>query len=101
MTLNVILWILTIFFGGWAIVATIIISKQISREDHLIDITNRTVADLEEIDRLIKSSEQVFDNPKLQEAFAHDDEVGNYFKNLKDMQDILYKYVVGDEQDIG
>lgn len=95
--MNIVLWILTIFFGGWAIVATIIVVKQIQRENRLIDITNGAVSNLEEIDRLIKDSEQIFDNPRLQEAFAHDDEVGRYFKNLKDMQDILYKYVERDE----
>lgn len=95
--MNVILWILTIFFGSWAVVATIIVTKQIQRENRLIEITNNTVVSLEEIEQLIENSEHIFDNPRLQEAFAHDDEVGRYFQNLKEMQDILYKYIERDE----
>ena len=91
--MNVILWILTIFFGGWAIVATIIAIKQVQRENRLTGIANSVVSNLEEIDQLIKDSEQIFDNPRLQEAFAHDDEVGGYFKNLESMQKILKNYL--------
>lgn len=98
--MNIILWITTGIFGIWAAVATIIISKQLQREEHLIDITNKTVGDFETITRLIEDSENIFENSKLQEAFAHDDEVGRYFTNLKDMQDILYRYIGGEDEQV-
>lgn len=88
------LWItLTIFFAVLAGVELYIIIMQEGREDKLTTIANSAVADLEEIGRLIQDSEELIENPKLKEAFAHDDEVGGYFKNLESMQEILKSYL--------
>lgn len=88
------LWItLTIFFVVLAGVELYIIIMQEGREDKLTTIANSAVANLEEIGRLIQDSEKLIENPKLKEAFAHDDEVGGYFKNLESMQEILKSYL--------
>ena len=94
------LWIsLTAVLALVAGVEAYIIKTQIKREDKLTAIANSAVADLEEIGRLIHDSEELIENPKLKEAFAHDDEVGGYFKNLEAMQDVLKRYIT-DEQSI-
>ena len=84
---------LIIFFALATGVEAYIIVTQFKREDKLITIANSAVADLEEIGRLIQDSEELIENPKLKEAFAHDDEVGGYFKNLESMQEILKSYL--------
>ena len=89
----VLLIILLVFFILIIGTETYIIAIQLKREDKLVNIANSAVADLEEIGRLIQDSEELIENPKLKEAFAHDDEVGGYFKNLESMQKILKNYL--------
>lgn len=84
---------LVIFFALTTGVEAYIIVTQFKREDKLTSIANSAVADLEEIGKLIQNSEELIENPKLKEAFAHDDEVGGYFKNLESMQEILKSYL--------
>lgn len=84
---------LLVFFLLTTGVETYIIFTQFKREDKLTDIANLAVADLEKIAKLIEDSEELLENPRLKEAFAHDDEVGAYFKNLETMQDILKNYI--------
>lgn len=92
--------ILAAVFFVYGVVVTVIVVNQIKRCNRLEEITNTAVGHLDEIEQLIKSSEKLLDNPKLKEAFAHDDEVGGYFKNLEQMQKVLTDYLGGDGQDV-
>lgn len=98
--MEIILLILTIIFFIYGVVVTIVTVNQIKRCNRLEEITNTAVGHLDEIEQLIKSSEELLNNPKLKEAFAHDDEVGGYFKNLEQMQKVLTDYLGGDGQDV-
>lgn len=84
-----------IIFAALAGVELYIIINQSKREDRLTDIANSAVATLEEIKQIIQESEELIENPKLKEAFAHDDEVGGFFKNIERMQEVLSSYVKG------
>ena len=91
---------LSIVFFIYGVIVTVVAINQIKRCGRLEEITNNVVGNLDEIESLIKDSEELLDNPKLKEAFAHDDEVGGYFKNLEQVQKILTNYIGGDGQDI-
>lgn len=79
------------------VIQTVVIVKQIQRENRLEEIANQAIDNLYQIQTLIESSEKLLnENPRLKEAFSHDDEVGDYFKNLKQIQEDLYEYFKGE-----
>ena len=85
--------LLSVLLLTYGVIVTIMLINQVKRVDRLTEITNTAVGNLDEIEQLIRDSEEVFNNPRLQEAFAHDDEVGRYFQNLKSMQETLNNYI--------
>lgn len=79
-----------ILAGLWVVLETVVLVKQMQREQRLEEITNRCLAKLDLLRGILEDSEKILnENPRLKEAFAHDDEVGDYFKNLIRIQENL------------
>lgn len=85
--------LISIGLGLYGVVATLALVNQIKRVNRLETIANTAVASMEEVDRRIRESEKLLNNPRLQEAFEHDDEVGGFFRNIEAMQKIISSYV--------
>lgn len=86
------LYILVGFFFLYGATVTVALVNQVKRVNKLERITNSVVATFEDIKNTIDSSEDLLDNPELKLAFSHDDQVGDFFKNLKSIQEMLKPY---------
>lgn len=72
---------------------------QYRRNRKLEDIANIVLHNMQTISDYIKSSEVLMSNPQLVEAFSEDDEVGLFFRNLKEIQEILNQFVLPGEEE--
>ena len=72
---------------------------QYRRNRKLEDITNIVLHNMQTISDYIKSSEVLMSNPQLVEAFSEDDEVGLFFRNLKEIQETLNQFVLPGEKE--
>lgn len=91
--------VILVIVGLWVVVETIILIKQLQREQRLEEIINRSLGKLDQLRETLEESGSILnENPRLKEAFAHDDEVGEYFKKVVEMQEILEETIVDDEE---
>lgn len=72
---------------------------QYRRNRKLEDIANIVLHNMQTISDYIKSSEVLMSNPQLVEAFSEDDEVGLFFRNLKEIQETLNQFVLPGEEE--
>ena len=72
---------------------------QYRRNQKLEDIADIVLHNMQTISDYIKSSEVLMSNPQLVEAFSEDDEVGLFFRNLKEIQEILNQFVLPREEE--
>lgn len=83
----------------WIVIETIALVKQLQREQRLEEIVNKSLGKLDQLQEILEESGSILnENPRLKEAFAHDDEVGEYFKKVVEMQEILEETIIGDEE---
>lgn len=74
---------------------------QYRRNVKLEDITNTVLHNMQTISDYIKSSDVLMSNPQLVEAFSEDDEVGVFFRNLKEIQEVLDHFIISPEESNG
>lgn len=86
--------------GAWILLETIILVKQVQREHRLEEIINQALSKLDQLKGVLAESKAILsENPRLKEAFEHDDEVGDYFKKLVSIQNLLEESINGEDID--
>lgn len=91
---------LTISVGCICLLFIYLFVVQYRRNQKLEDIVNVVLHNMQTISDYIKSSEVLMSNPQLVEAFSEDDEVGLFFRNLKEIQETLNQFVLPGEEEI-
>lgn len=67
---------------------------QYSRCSKLEKIANDTVTNMQIISNLITETSDTLNNEKLAIAFANDDDVGKFFSEIKEIQNILGNFII-------
>ena len=90
-----------ILISIYAINVTWIAVIQVRRSLKAEKIANVLADNMKSVSDLLQEAQKTLENPKLQQAFAADDEVGIFFKNLVKIQQILDNFIVRDEKEKG
>lgn len=93
-------WII-VTLGCVCVLTTYLFVVQYRRNQKLEDIVNIVLHNMQTISDYIKSSEVLMSNPQLVEAFSGDDEVGLFFRNLKEIQETLNQFILPEEEPNG
>lgn len=83
-----------IILGVLFILASWIAVVQYIRCTKLENIANTVVANMQTISDLISDTSNTLNNEQLNMAFSNDDEVGDFFKEIKNIQEILNKFII-------
>ena len=83
-----------IILGVLFILASWIAVVQYIRCTKLENIANTVVANMQTISDLISDTSDTLNNEQLNMAFSNDDEVGDFFKEIKNIQEILNKFII-------
>jgi hypothetical protein len=83
-----------ILLAIYALNVTYLLVIQYKRSTRAESIANILADNMKSISDLLKTSKKTLSDPKLQQAFAADDEVGIFFKNLIAVQKILDNFIV-------
>lgn len=96
MTVTVIILGILVLILGWIAIA------QYMRCSKLELIANNVVANMQTISEIISESSKALNNEQLVEAFSSDDEVGKFFREIRNVQEILDKFILrnGEESSI-
>jgi len=90
--------ILSIILLCCLLLAGYIATVQYSKANKLQSIADTLAANMNSISKVIEDADEMMESVTLRKAFENDDEVGTFFKQLKDIQDVLSQFKLQDEK---
>lgn len=91
---STLIWCLLGALVLYSVAATWIARAQTVRGRKLESMVETLLRNFQTIATVVAHSKEVLDNPKLKTAFSSDDEVGTFFKQLEEIQEILNELVL-------
>lgn len=89
---------LLITFIGLFVITLWLLVIQFIRNSRLEKLVENVIQNFESILSIISSTKKTLENEQLKAAFSNDDEVGDFFREIEQIQNLLNEYLIDGQE---